>query len=735
MATRLFFCISFLYCFSFQAQDINAINVKTGSLRTVPEKINYLFATYNQTESQEISDHCFSELKAIILKSRSLENEHADLRKTLASIYNDIGFGYSYNGKTDSALLYYNKSKLLRLKLADSAGLANNYVNIGFVYQSTAKYDQALEYYQKAIPLYVSQRKFSELAGNYNNIASLHNVKGNIKACIENLMTALEYYTKIDDKKGIAWIYNSLGYVYAHQDEKKLAADWYDKALKLSLQQDNKEALALIYNNLGTLEQSKMNLEAALGYYLKALKLRKVLKDIRGEIMSLNNIGNAFILSKNFQRAELYLNDCKSKCVSINSIDGLTRCYINLASLYETWNKPNVAKIFADSAYALSKNTRNIDHLMEATKRAYKVEKMLGNDKRSLFYLEESLALQDSMKTREIQKEIYKKQYEYDMAKQEQAFEFQKKEKEIEVAQQKKVRNIFIFSLIGAVICGVLITRNLFQSKNKNKIISAQKDFIEDKQKEILDSITYAKRLQSAILPNENTIRIYLKDSFVFYRPKDIVAGDFYWFEKVGDMIFMAAADSTGHGVPGAMVSIVCCNALNKAVKEFSLTDPGQILDKTRELVLETFAKSGEEIKDGMDISLVVIHHDQLKSSNKSFRWAGANNALWYISNGQLHEVKADKQPIGNYEHASAFTTHELSVTEGTIIYLFTDGFADQFGGPKAKKFKHKQLAALLLEMKDKAMHEHPLILEKRLKEWQGQLEQIDDITILGSRL
>lgn len=737
MVTRIsLFVVAVFYCLSFNAQDsLSFIKSKTKSIPKIEDKISFLFKTYNKTEVTEISDYCFLELKNIVLKNKPLENDHTSLRKTLGSIYNDIGFDYNYIGKTDSAILYYKKSQLLRLKLGDSVGVANTLLNIGYSYQIISKYDEALEFYKKAVPLYASQKKFNELAGTHNNIASLYSIKGNVKACIENLMTALDYYTKENNEKGIAWIYNSLGYVYAHQDEKKLALDWYNKALKLSLKQDNKEALALIYNNLGALEQSNSHLEEALGYYLQSLKIRRELKDIRGETMSLNNIGNAFVLSKNFQRAELYLNECKSKCIKINSIEGLTKCYINLASLYENWKKPTVAKMFSDSAYYLSKNSKNIDQIMEASNRAYKIEKLLGNDKRSLFYLEEYVALQDSLKTREVQKEIYKKQYEYDMAKQEQAFEFQRKRKEIEVIEQKKVRNIFIISLIGAVIGGILITRNLIQSKKKNKIISAQKDFIEDKQKEILDSITYAKRLQSAILPNESTIKAYLKESFVFYKPKDIVAGDFYWFEKVGEMIFMAAADSTGHGVPGAMVSIVCSNALNKAVKEFKLTDPGLILDKTRELVLETFEKSGEEIKDGMDISLFAMNVDQLRSKTKSFAWAGANNSLWYINNNEFHEIKANKQPIGKYEHATSFTTHSLTINEGGIVYLFTDGFADQFGGPKAKKFKYKQLSAFLVECKNEAMSKHPSLLTNKLKSWQGNLEQIDDITILGFKL
>ena len=227
MVTRIsLFVVAVFYCLSFNAQDsLSFIKSKTKSIPKIEDKISFLFKTYNKTEVTEISDYCFLELKNIVLKNKPLENDHTSLRKTLGSIYNDIGFDYNYIGKTDSAILYYKKSQLLRLKLGDSVGVANTLLNIGYSYQIISKYDEALEFYKKAVPLYASQKKFNELAGTHNNIASLYSIKGNVKACIENLMTALDYYTKENNEKGIAWIYNSLGYVYAHQDEKKLALD------------------------------------------------------------------------------------------------------------------------------------------------------------------------------------------------------------------------------------------------------------------------------------------------------------------------------------------------------------------------------------------------------------------------------------------------------------------------------------------------------------------------------
>ena len=217
----------------------------------------------------------------------------------------------------------------------------------------------------------------------------------------------------------------------------------------------------------------------------------------------------------------------------------------------------------------------------------------------------------------------------------------------------------------------------------------------------------------------------------MLYKPKDIVAGDFYWCYVPSDeqTIYIAAADCTGHGVPGAMVSVVCSNALNRTVKEFGITEPGKILDKVRELVIETFEKSENEVKDGMDISL-------LKIKNKTeVEWSGANNPLWYIQGNEMKEIKADKQPIGTYAEQKYFTTHKLQLQKGESIYIFTDGYADQFGGPKGKKFKYKQLEEKLTTNNTKSLEDQKNNLEKTFFDWKGNLEQIDDVLVIGIKL
>jgi len=270
-------------------------------------------------------------------------------------------------------------------------------------------------------------------------------------------------------------------------------------------------------------------------------------------------------------------------------------------------------------------------------------------------------------------------------------------------------------------------TAEVVEQKN---IAEHQKHLVEEKNKEILDSINYAKRIQKAILPPDKLFNQLLPDSFVLYKPKDIVAGDFYWLQQIDQTVLIASADCTGHGVPGALVSVVCNNALNRSVHEYGITEPGKILDKTREIVISEFEKSDQEVKDGMDISLCAI-------SEKKIQWSGANNPLWIIKHGasDLIEIKPDKQPIGKYAEAKPFTTHELILESGDTLYIFTDGFSDQFGGEKGKKFKASTMKELILKIQNLKMEDQKIALNDAFEKWRGALEQIDDVNVIGIKI
>lgn len=283
---------------------------------------------------------------------------------------------------------------------------------------------------------------------------------------------------------------------------------------------------------------------------------------------------------------------------------------------------------------------------------------------------------------------------------------------------------------------GIVTLLGLFfwNRKFKNEVVRRKEaeDKIKDQFHEIQDSIKYAKRIQSAILPPQKLVKEYLPESFVLYKPKDIVAGDFYWIEHKGDSILFAAADCTGHGVPGAMVSVVCNNGLNRSIREYGLTEPGKILDKTRDIILEEFEKSEEEVKDGMDISLCVLNIKQ-----RILEWSGANNPLWVVRKNasEIEEIKPNKQPIGKFAEPKPFKTHRVSLASGDTVYVFTDGYQDQFGGDKGKKFKAAQFKALLLQIQSLPMEEQRQKIDQAFESWRGKLEQVDDVCVIGVRV
>lgn len=336
------------------------------------------------------------------------------------------------------------------------------------------------------------------------------------------------------------------------------------------------------------------------------------------------------------------------------------------------------------------------------------------------------------------------------------------KEQKGTIAGQKNLIYIGVVFSLAIILIAFLIWRNYRQKKlvnlqleEKNTLIQKQKVLVEEKNREIVDSIQYAKRLQDAILPAPKLVRQWLSESFILFKPKDIVAGDFYWMDSMGDEVIFAAADCTGHGVPGAMVSVVCANALRNSVRELGIADPGAVLDHTREQVIAQFDQSEADVKDGMDVALCTLN-----TRTREFKFAGANNPLWVISKAsnykefveavgkrasyldaetgediRLVEIKGDKQPIGVFDDKKPFQTVSMHLEEGDIIYVFSDGFADQFGGPKGKKLKYKPFKQLLMNNHSKPMAEQRDIIDHAFEDWRGDHEQIDDVCVIGVRV
>ncbi|MBK9191532.1 MAG: SpoIIE family protein phosphatase [Crocinitomicaceae bacterium] len=312
-------------------------------------------------------------------------------------------------------------------------------------------------------------------------------------------------------------------------------------------------------------------------------------------------------------------------------------------------------------------------------------------------------------------------------------------EEKLLLADAKSKQTNLLIGLFCLVACALLIFAgyavNVYVKRNEAFKIALRraKQETDAKNKEITDSIIYAQKIQEAILPDRKLFSEYLKQSFILYKPKDIVAGDFYWTVKTPSHLFVAVADCTGHGVPGAMVSVVCSTALNRCVREFGLSKPADILDKCRTLVIESFSSGNYQVNDGMDIALISLQKSG--SGEMIIEYAGANNSLYIIKNGTLQDVTSDKQPIGNYQYQKPFTNHKIIAEPDTMLYLFSDGFADQFGGPYGKKFKYKQFQEMLISNSGFELNKQLYYLEEKFDTWKGALEQIDDVCVIGIRV
>jgi len=297
-----------------------------------------------------------------------------------------------------------------------------------------------------------------------------------------------------------------------------------------------------------------------------------------------------------------------------------------------------------------------------------------------------------------------------------------------------------IYGLIAIIIVYLLLrlqtrmlirTRKVLKEKEQAlEIVDRQKVELEVKDKNLTDSLIYAQRIQEALLPSEAYFRQFFTDSFIFFKPKDIVSGDFYWIEEKGDKIFIVAADCTGHGVPGALMSIIGHEIIEKTINEDGIEVPSQILAVLNKALEKTFSREkniGNIIRDGMDVALCII-----EKKRKKLHFGGAFLPLYLIRNGSLTEIKGDKIIIGMNTEGKAYTDHEMDLLDDDVIFLFSDGYVDQFGGTDNKKFMYRRFRFLLLNIHLYPFNDQKSILEENIRNWMGRNVQVDDIMVLG---
>lgn len=676
------------------------------------------------------------------------------LKKYQATALNTQGASFYIRNEYDSAMKYHSLSLKIREELKDYKGMASSLNNIGVIFKDRGDYSEAEKYYEKGLLNYRRSKDKKGESVALNNLANVYADEGNYAKAIQCYTKSLTIREALNDEFGIASSWFNIGHIYTDMKEFDHAMECYNKSLSIHEKIRNKQGVAASLNGIGNIYYERGEIEKAMEYYQNSLREYESIGNVQGISNSLNSIGNMYFELKKADTSLVYYLKALKFCELSGDMQLISHVSNNIGKVYTYKKRYGEANRYCKKALSLAKQVGAAIEVREAAATLYKLYKLTGNNSAALEMFELHVSVRDSIFKNENQREIinqkYKHDYELQAAQDSVKNAEEQKIKDVEIARQQalsekkdselknqRTQQYALFGGLALVIVFSFFIYNRFRITQKQKLIIEQKekethhqkDIIEEKQKEIIDSINYAKRLQQAILAPKDEIDKYFPENFLFYKPKDIVAGDFYFFETTSESIFYAAADCTGHGVPGAMVSIVCSNALTRSVKEFELTDPGKILDKTRDLIVETFLKSKQDVKDGMDISIISIDR-----KTRQIKWAGANNPLWYIENDELKEINADKQPIGKTDQPKPFTTHDLP-SSLSVLFLFTDGFADQFGGPKGKKFKYSNLQKLLLENANEKQETILIKLEKAFTDWKGELEQVDDVCIIGIRL
>lgn len=647
---------------------------------------------------------------AILMGESVVQKYASNENKILVSdAYGALGQAYGFSRDFKNALKNFLLANQLLKKQNDKSALAKNYFNIGLAYYYTDDYKNAASNYIEAQKLLESLHDKRTLPTIYNGLGTIYKEMNSYEEGLRYFDKAIKMYTAAGDSVGLSSAINNIGNIYDYQGKFDLALANYKQSLDIKKQIGYERGMSSTLNNIGIILSKKGQGDEALGYYKEALSYSGPNEDRMSQAVSYDGIGMVYYNKKQYTTALSYLEKSisissaiDSKLDLVSSYEKLALCYAATGNYKKAFDYQRLQSLTKDSI--LNAESNRMVSEMSAKYESEKKQLQINN-----------LNKDNKLKQQELT------------------------EKQLEVDRQRLQVLLVGLALLLVSILAFFIFRGYKQKQKSNEIIALQrdevqlqKDLLEIKNKEITDSINYAKRIQGVLLAGDSFLSKNLPEHFVLYRPKDIVSGDFYWANAIDDKFFLCTADCTGHGVPGAFMSLLNISFLNEAVNEKRILSPEKILGHVRQRVVSSLNPEGAQTtsNDGMDAVCCVF---DLKGM--WLRFACANNPLWIYRNGEMIEFAADKMPVGNhYGEQKEFNLHTVGLRKGDIVYTFTDGYADQFGGPNGKKFKYKNLQKLLIEHAALPMEEQRHKLENALMTWQGNMDQVDDILLIGVR-
>ncbi|OFY96135.1 MAG: hypothetical protein A3K10_13770 [Bacteroidetes bacterium RIFCSPLOWO2_12_FULL_31_6] len=606
----------------------------------------------------------------------------------------------------EKSLVYSKRSK-------DYADEANAYNVIGICHHLQGKYQIAFNYYTKALDLFTKHNFTRGQGSSLINLGVLYTDQEDYKTSIKYYLKAKKCAEIGKDSVNISTIYNNIAINYQKLNLPDTAIYYYTKSLEIREKLKRNELIAVTISNIATLYSDNKEYEKALAYHLISLKYDSLTTDKRNLVLTLNNISSTYASLKSYDKALEMSLDALKVAQELKYTQMYPDVYYNLFHIY-----------------------------------------FYRNDYKNAFdYAREYISIKDSLSTVESKEIIMEMQAKYDSELKEGEILTLNSKNELQQHKITQQRNFTYFLIVLAFLMLLIIFIAVRASKQKtkaNQLISNQNAELTNQKKEIQeksnvielksnqlqtalveikDSINYAKKIQEAILPKSINLAEFNERISILYLPKDVVSGDFYWFEKVGNKIILAVADCTGHGVPGAFMSMIGVNNLNQIIVENKITSPDKILKKLNIAIKKVLKQEdeGSESKDGMDIAISCFDLDK-----KTISYAGAFRPLLYIRNNELHELKGSRQPIGGSAPIDFdYELHQFKYLKDDVYYLFSDGFPDQFGGTKSKKFMTKQLKDTFMEIHQHSPAIQKELLTNELTNWRGDNEQIDDVLVM----
>lgn len=577
-------------------------------------------------------------------------------------------------------------------------------------------------------------------AALYNTIGTIYHDQANYKKAVESFALGRKYAEQARNSNMQAIIFANLGNTYQAIGDFENSKLYLFQSLEIFKEEKAEHRYAPAYLNIGSLFNAHGDLDSALYYFQEALKYPVKKKGITANIYA--SMGNLLLQQNKLKEAEEYYVKAVDISRELNSEYYETNYALELAEVYIKTKRYEDARVILEKGLKFAKKDKLLIAETQANYGLYRLYREKGNYEKALEFHEEYFKLKDSIFSAEKDKSTRELEKQYQTEKKQTEIEKLSAENAAKESENKRKDQQLFFAVIAVVLVLLALGFAVFAFINKrkankqlqelNREVLLQKDELQDKNKSITDSIHYAQRIQNVLLTSNDYIKESLKNFFILNKPKDIVSGDFYWAIRQDNYFYFQLADCTGHGVPGAFMSLLGISFLNEIVLERKIREPDAILNQLRAEIIKVFTdKSNQsQMNDGMDCVLC-----RFDLNSGMLHYAAANNSIVIIRNNELIQLSGDKMPVGKSpKDHELFTLNTFQLQKDDTLYMFTDGFPDQFGGPQGKKFKAKNVKQLLLTINHATMEEQAVLLNAHFENWRGNHEQIDDVCVTGFR-